>query len=102
VSDAESPADHSASGSPYRRGGRPAGGSPGHRDPAAEAPLLGLLLAFWAVSVVRVVGAIVAREAFGAEATLALLVAVGIPYAGWRVYRSSRAPSPSPGSAGSR
>jgi hypothetical protein len=88
---------------PYRSGATPPGGAV-ERGARAEGPLLAMLLVFWVVSVVRVTGAIAMHEPFGAEATLALLAAVGIPWSAWRAYRSGRAPvrSGSPASPGSR
>jgi hypothetical protein len=55
-----------------------------------EAPVLAAVLLFWAVSVVRVVGAIAGHEVFGGEATLALMVAVGAPWAAAWAYLSAR------------
>ena len=61
-----------------------------------EPELLVVLALFWVVSLVRVVGAIVRHEGFGAEATLALMAVLAIPwltlgrYAERRVPRASR------------
>jgi hypothetical protein len=72
------------------------------RAARAEGPLIAMLLVFWIVSVVRVAGAILSHEAFGAEATLALMAAVGIPWAGWRAFRSGRERAASDESSRSR
>jgi hypothetical protein len=42
--------------------------------------LLGALGVFWAVSLIRVVAAIVRRETFDAEATLALMAVLALPW----------------------
>jgi hypothetical protein len=52
-----------------------------------DGPLRVALSLFWVVSAVRVVGAIAGHETFGAEATLAAMAVVGIPWAGWRSLR---------------
>ena len=49
------------------------------RSKLADRDLLPVLALFWLVSVVRVVGALVRHETFGAEATLALVAAVVVP-----------------------
>ena len=41
--------------------------------------LVGLAL-FWVVSLIRVVGGVVRHEVFGAEATLALMAVLGLPW----------------------
>ena len=67
-----------------------------------EAPVVAAILLFWAVSVVRVAGAIAYHEVFGGEATLALMVAVAAPCAAWWAYRSARLATTGGGSPGSR
>ncbi len=52
--------------------------------------LLPWLALLWVVSAVRVVGAIVRSEVFGAEATLALAAVVCVP---WLLLRSERSRS---------
>jgi Flp pilus assembly protein TadB len=56
----------------------------------SEGPVRAALLIFWTVSLVRVVGAVLGHEVFGAEATLAAIVAVGVPLVAWRVCRARR------------
>ena len=55
-----------------------------------EGPVLVAVVLFWAVSLVRVVGAIAGHEVFGGEATLALMVAVGTPWAAAWAYVAVR------------
>jgi hypothetical protein len=45
-----------------------------------EGGLVVVLGIFWLVSLIRVVGALVRREDFGVEATLALMAAVAVPW----------------------
>ncbi|HZU81266.1 MAG TPA: hypothetical protein VE987_00035 [Polyangiaceae bacterium] len=68
--------------SPYRYLGSSAGPRALARAPLDRAPLpaLGLL---WAVSLVRVAGAVVRHEAFGAEATLAFVALAAVPWLIW-------------------
>jgi hypothetical protein len=49
------------------------------RRKLADRDLLPVLALFWLVSVVRVVGALVRRETFGVEATLAMMAVVVVP-----------------------
>lgn len=51
----------------------------------AEADLLPAVAIFWVLSLVRVVGAFARHETFGAEATLALMAVLCIP---WFLVRS--------------
>jgi hypothetical protein len=65
--------------SPYRRQAHTGVG----RDRARRWTDVDLLLAaalFWIVSLLRVVGGFLRKETFDAEATLALVVVVGIPW----------------------
>jgi hypothetical protein len=50
------------------------------REFADDPVLLVALALFWVVSLVRVVAALVHREAFDGEATLALMAVVGLPW----------------------
>jgi hypothetical protein len=78
---------HTRTEGPYRR----------DPDEAPEAPTrwawldadvyLGVVL--FAASITRVVVAVVDRETFGAEATLALLVVIGLAAAGLRIFRTA-------------
>lgn len=47
----------------------------------ADRDLLPAMALFWAISAVRVVGALLRHEVFGTEATLALMALVAIPCA---------------------
>jgi hypothetical protein len=42
--------------------------------------LMPIMIVFWLSSIVRVVGGLVRREAFGAEPTLALLAIFAVPF----------------------
>ena len=69
-----------------------------------ERELLVVLALFWVVSLVRVVGTVVRHEVFGAEATLALMAVLVIPWLTLRrsTQRRVRAALPSPGPASLR
>ena len=59
---------------------------------AVAADLLPAAALFWVLSVVRVVGAFARHETFGAEATLALMAVLWVPWL--LVRRERRAPAP--------
>jgi len=75
--DAARPGAGGVSPSPYRS--LESGGAPGRREVGADGERW-VALAFWVVSVVRVGLAFGHDERFGAEATLALLAVMGIPW----------------------
>lgn len=50
------------------------------RDCGVDVDLLPAAALFWIVSVIRVAGGIVRHETFAAEATLALIIVVAIPW----------------------
>jgi hypothetical protein len=56
-------------------------------DRSVDVDLLVVAALFWSVSLVRVVGALLRHETFGAEATLALMAVIFTP---WVVRRSKR------------
>jgi hypothetical protein len=58
---------------------------------ALEATLAGTLSLFWVVSLLRVAGALVRREVFGAEATLAVVAVVVVPRLVWTCLGLDRA-----------
>jgi hypothetical protein len=68
-------------GSPYRTPSpRPPAARRSAGERGAEGDLLVPLLVLWLASVVRSVGAVVGRETLGAEATLAMLATVVLPW----------------------
>ena len=69
-----------ALGGPYRSVGAPSPREAEDDHAAVDSDLTALLIAFWLVSVVRVVGAVVRNETFFAEASLALIVVVSLPW----------------------
>jgi hypothetical protein len=57
-------------------------------DRYGDTNLLAVLVVFWVASIARVVSALVRHEIFGAEATLALMAVVAVP---WHLGAKTRA-----------
>jgi hypothetical protein len=55
-----------------------------------EGGLVVVLSIFWVVGLIRVVGALLRREVFGVEATLAFVALVGVPWLVWGSRGSER------------
>ncbi len=65
--------------SPYRQPASKNAPREERSDGSNDGGLVGALVLFWVVSIIRVVGGVVRHETFGAEATLAVLAVVIVP-----------------------